>query len=1029
ENGEAVRKQAEAEVDRLPAYAALRELAEEGGISEAEAVEAAGRETVEAVRERHGDIFGGGPAALDALADSHGYESGAALLEDLAQAPGRDKAVEDRRRWITAEMAGRERDQLAHGAETPADGGYHNQARLEMLARQREALERLANGQKSLDGSAEAQFEEILKAQEAVDRSAISGRSTHAWSESREEIVRVGKHWVKKTRPGKMITRSGDPKKEAYRERLKRAKEEAEREVGAMPAGELGQRSRVAKAERTAGREAARAAKTGDYAAALDALERQIQSHAVVTEMYRAEEELDRFQRGHGVRKLVKSLDAMLEPYREPLKQLVDRYGVARRPVKAPALIGRETVAWETPRELRPESGDGGLLLPELAREEDEFEGGPDNIRDFTPDLRDFIPEWLQRLEKPEGLEDWRDLSVQQARELAEAIDLIQDVGRGELTALKTGEAETIDQAVTEIVAILEQAPERPALRDQDTWRGRGLNALDRFLLSGVTADSLFSLAEGNRSLAKKSLLQKMVERLRNYEAEESSWTQAIFDRLKPHLEALADEAGKLDRHLQARDGLVEGLPFPEALSRARGKRGFTGEMLIAAALNSGNGDTLHQLREGYGWDENAIAALRKQLSSAAWRAIENIWAEMDQLYPDMANVAFQAVHKRPPKEPGQAFTSFTSDGKAIESKGGYYPLAYDGLISRRQGAFQDVSNAKAMAQAGMTYAANKPPSGFRLARARGDRGEFVYKGPPVLSLSVMPRHFSQVLHFITHARAVWELDRITRDPRFQEAFVSRNGQDKYRAARQWLNYVANPRPTAKTGGLMNFLHDRFITSVLGWNVFSAQKQRLGLFTALAPLSEAITEHGKRQGIAGDLGGTAVALKYIGQAMWDYGLTGNLGLINERFQAIKEMSPVMKSRDESGATKELRDRVKAIAPLSGDISLFGKRLPVNNVRNSFFKLIQLADRATAGPLWWASFRLHLDGQVADNANMTDAERKKAAVDFADSIAMTQTSPFRVDHSPLQRGDDVIAKFASVCISGVMQPGNMLYQKV
>jgi hypothetical protein len=35
----------------------------------------------------------------------------------------------------------------------------------------------------------------------------------------------------------------------------------------------------------------------------------------------------------------------------------------------------------------------------------------------------------------------------------------------------------------------------------------------------------------------------------------------------------------------------------------------------------------------------------------------------------------------------------------------------------------------------------------------------------------------------------------------------------------------------------------------------------------------------------------------------------------------------------------------------------------------------------------------------------------------------------VDHSPLQRGDDVIAKFASVCISGVMQPGNMLYQKV
>ena len=167
------------------------------------------------------------------------------------------------------------REELDSGTETEADRIYHNGARLELFLLQREALERLAGGQKSPGLNADTLMDAQLTAREAMD-----GR--------------------------RAVGNQGTPGKNVRRKMLMAIQAEAAREVEAMPVIETDMRDRFVRAERKAGREAARAAGRGDYAAALEAMDRRIQSHAIVAEMYRAEEEADSFKRRRGTGKTVK---------------------------------------------------------------------------------------------------------------------------------------------------------------------------------------------------------------------------------------------------------------------------------------------------------------------------------------------------------------------------------------------------------------------------------------------------------------------------------------------------------------------------------------------------------------------------------------------------------------------------------------------------------------------------------------------------------------------------------------------------
>ena len=965
ESREPIQAAAEAYIDALPVYKTVSDIIDAGGINLNEAIDLIGQDAVDAIRQRHGSVlFGGKVSVLDALAGGNGFESGHDLLDALAKAEPKSDAIKERVREIRAERVAAAQAWLKETESIPGDAAYHSGHRLELMAMQLEGLRQILN-------------------------------------ESQQKRIKALN--------------------------LKALTDAAFTTVQGMLVRDIGQHRRYAMAEHRAGEKSLRAAKDGDYQAAYDNLQLQMFNHAIVTTMFRTLNAREKFRRDHTLKRMRKTLDNMHEDSREGLKQLLTRYGVTLKSSVKVAANGQRMREWVTPAEFIPITGMKELVLPEALRDNKEFgkggalDGEADNLAHFRMNFREHIEPWIIRLERPGDFQNWRDLTVKQMEELRDAIDLFVTYGKGELSALRSERYHNIDEAIEGIVEeISKHGKEGSAIDDPDTRIGRAKNTLESFVLKGVTTDSIFAIAEGNRSLTDKGELQVYADKARAANAREENWMKSVVDTVLPAFKQLGGEAARIDKMIRQNGGTIDGLPFHESLRKARNKSYFTGEMLIAAIYNTGNADNLFQLQNAYGWNDEHIAVLRQLLTQEGWRSIETVWREMDKLYPDMDKIRFWATHKHSPKEPGVSFITATADGKTHESKGGYYPLKYDGLISRRQGAFQDLSNAKAMAQANMTYTSNKPASGFAIARARGADGRLVYKGPPLLALSPVMKHFKEVIHFVTHAQLVWELDRITGDQRFEKAFVERNGYEKYKRVRQWVNYLADFRQEQRGGPLMNWLHNRYITSVLGWNAYSASKQLLGVYAALSPMSDAVN--------SGE-NGTIVSLRYIGKAVYDYAMRGDLALQNELDMAIKDASPIMKARDEGGATQELHHALSNISPTGGDLRIGDITIPVKGFRDSLFKLIQMFDKMVANPLYIASCRMYLDGKVKDLSGMSEEAKRKGAIAFADSIAMTQSSPFRADHTPLQRGENIIEKFSAVCISGVMQPGNVLYQKM
>ncbi|MCC8108475.1 MAG: hypothetical protein LIQ30_05395, partial [Planctomycetes bacterium] len=356
------------------------------------------------------------------------------------------------------------------------------------------------------------------------------------------------------------------------------------------------------------------------------------------------------------------------------------------------------------------------LLVPESVRDPNEVENGGDSLAALSPDLRDLIAPWLLRLERPNGFENWRDLTMEQMEDLRYALALVQEFGRGTLTALMNDRYKTIDEAVEGLVAVMRQQPSRPDDNDSGSGTGRSTNAVDPFLIPTTTAEAIAAAADGNPTRRGKEpgALQKWVRQVRDMSSEHVNRLSDLRESLEPQYRSLREDIRRLDKQLRKNNGRLGGLPFPEVVRQTGdGKNGFTAEIVLAAILNTGNDRTLFNLQNGYGWDDGHIDILRRHLSAKGWNAVQAIWDAMDSLYRDMDRTVFAVTHKHVPKQAAVAFTTGTADGGTVSVRGGYYPLVCDGRIPPRREASLAAAPSRAMAHAQRVYGTNKPRDGF----------------------------------------------------------------------------------------------------------------------------------------------------------------------------------------------------------------------------------------------------------------------------------------------------------------------------
>ena len=267
------------------------------------------------------------------------------------------------------------------------------------------------------------------------------------------------------------------------------------------------------------------------------------------------------------------------------------------------------------------------------------------------------------------------------------------------------------------------------------------------------------------------------------------------------------------------------------------------GNQVLAVALNVGNAGNLRKLLLGEGWadprDEASISlnnpklqAVLKHMTKDDWELVQKIWDQMDKLYPMLEEVHRRSTGLTPTRI--EAVPVQTPFG---EFRGGYYPLKSDPNRSEKASRQQQKSDAETDSMfstfgsihASVTSSATQERTG-------------VYY-PLDLNLDVVPNHFQEVIHFITHHDAVRQVNKLLNNEKVAMSIKKALGPDEFALLRPWLHDVAKDGRQSVTKSVMDpwFARLRFgvTLGVMGFKATTALIQ-------LSGLSNAISETGLR---------------------------------------------------------------------------------------------------------------------------------------------------------------------------------------
>jgi hypothetical protein len=216
------------------------------------------------------------------------------------------------------------------------------------------------------------------------------------------------------------------------------------------------------------------------------------------------------------------------------------------------------------------------------------------------------------------------------------------------------------------------------------------------------------------------------------------------------------------------------------------------GHQILAVALNTGNEQNLRKMLLGEGWadpefeeqtvhmDNRQLQAVLKHMTKEDWELVQKIWDQMDTLYPQLAEVHRKTTGLVPPKvEAAPVPTQFGT------FKGGYYPLKYDPLRSNRAQDNEDKLNAETESM----FAGSLSIQASVNTGATNERTG--YYAPIRLSLDVVPNHFQETIHYITHHDAVRQVNKLIRDDKVTNTIKAKLGSEEYAQLKPWLNDIA----------------------------------------------------------------------------------------------------------------------------------------------------------------------------------------------------------------------------------------------
>jgi len=673
-------------------------------------------------------------------------------------------------------------------------------------------------------------------------------------------------------------------------------------------------------AEARNGRLALAAAAKQDWPAAASAARQQLLAHHLYNEARRARAEVDaaqKFLRKQGEtnarQKLGKAGNYLTRDgsYLEQVDGILERYDL--KPMSGAAADRRASLAsWIQSQE---EAG-FDVAIPDSVR----------NEAQRTP---------------------FRELTVEQVREVRDAVKHIVAMARLRNKLLLAQDGRTLEDNVQDLVdtahanhVVLEDSMDlSPSFsRKFGDW----LSKIDATLLK---PEFLFTWLDGEK--ANGQFWRKLFQPFVDAEADEVKRMAVVSTALRDLFKDY--KRGKLS---------VERIHVPAAVTR-KFAGNFTRESLLVVGLNMGNDYNRQAMMDGFDWTDAQLQAVAAHLTEADWDTVAGVWKLYESVRPD----AFALEKAMTGLEPEQveAAPFMTPNGRMLA--GGYHPIKFDTAFSFR--AFQRDAKQAVQDAYGGNFSKAATKKGHLKART-GTGGQ-----PIKLSLSVVSEHLTNVIHDVTHRRALFDVQRLLDHPDVRGVIEATAGRNAYRALNPWLQRIgADPAMD------VNPLEAMFRRARVGATVVNMGFKITTAMTQLTGYTQSIEVMGP--------GAMAVGFREFGK--------------NPR-QALRfamERSQVLPHRMQS-YDRDVRDSLSRIT--SGGLR--------DDVQRSFFYLTGLMDMGVVVPTWLGAYHKAIGGDQPG----VDAGNEVDAIAYADGVVrQSQSSGSTKDLAMVQRGNEAFRMF-------------------
>lgn len=570
---------------------------------------------------------------------------------------------------------------------------------------------------------------------------------------------------------------------------------------------------------------------------------------------------------------------------------------------------------------------------------------------------------------------DYRELTVNEFRELNDLVKHLYGRGRDIVK-------QNIDHADASKAEVVEKTIEPTQdLKTKKIWSehsriGKLVMSARKYFASTDMFLFVMKAMDGYSNVGKDGTMGPNEELLYRPLAKAYSARQVALAEVKAKLDA---PLARLTKSAAAHPAKlnVPGVPTPGIM--ARNGLTWSFERILAVALNMGNESNKKALLEGYDLTEPQLQALIAPLSKEDWNDIQEIWDVVNSLWPETNKVFRELNYFDQKKIEAVPFTVTTDNGEIVPMRGGYYPLKFDPELddTGRVGEWSEKDDLMNATDA--MFPTPTARSGFMQSRVGAG------KLPPKLTLGVLSDHLDHAVQYITHAKVLRDIDRVTRDPQYKRAMEDKLGKEAYKMVRPSLKYVARSEGEL-LGVIDGWLEKHRILAtgyILGANVSVAMKQPFSAF-----------------GFVNDEG-AGTLFRGMGKV-----LTSPL----EAGRIMHKLSPYMANRAKT-IDRDLGDSLKRIGPK--DTVIAGVR--VSDVQNSMFVLIRAMDYVTVFPAWWGSY-LKAMGETGGDI--------EASVTHADeAIAESQPSSRPMDLSHFQRSNKGMHRLFTMFSTFTMKYGS------